>query len=235
MTRIFVPITCLVLAFNLFAQTDQQGPTPENLFTRGDGKNYPSRQWNETIGSSTIDIINSLSGISSMNNFICDLMRSRTDTDFAFVNYGDMYGDLYQGIITDLDLHAICPFERTLVVLKVSGEFLKQLVEANISGIRRGLAISGGKVLYDLDRPSQNRMTYFQIGEYPAYPRKEYRVVTTDYLVDGNAGFNILTTLDSTQVFRTGISLRESIREYILNNSPLDQTHVKLDERWEKN
>jgi len=235
MNRLFVSAICFVMAFNLWSQTDVNDPMPGIQFIRGDGKNYPPGQWNETIGTSDINIISSLSGTSSMNNFVCDLMRIRTDTDFAFFNYGDIYADLYQGTITDLDLHAICPFERSLVVLKVTGEFLKQIIEANISGIRRGLAISGGKVVYNLDRPSHNRLTYFQIGEHPAYPMKEYRVVTTDYLADGNAGFSILTTLDSTQVYRTGISLRETIRDYILNNSPLDQTHVKLDERWEKN
>ncbi len=218
----------------LFAQDFSESSRSEGRFSRGNGMNYPSTSWNKPIGFSKDEIISSNKIASSMNNFICDAMLERTETDFAFINYGDITSNIYPGEITELDLVALCPYKRTLVVLKVDGVFLKELLELNISGFRFGLAIAGGKVEYDIRRPTKNRLTFFQVGEYPVYPKKEYRIVTTDYLVNGHAGFEFLTTIDSTSVFRTDILLREAVQDYIIRHTPLGPNNVRLDERWIK-
>jgi 5'-nucleotidase len=162
-------------------------------------------------------------------------MLERTNTDFSFLRYGDFNTNLYQGEITHLDLVALCPFARTLVVLEVTGDILRRVVEANISGIRSGIAIGGGKVEFDPVRPSNNRLTFLQIGEHPIYPQKEYRIVTIDYLANGFSGFEILSEVDSSRTYQTGIMLRDAVHEYIKQHTPLDQRSVRLDERWTKN
>jgi 2',3'-cyclic-nucleotide 2'-phosphodiesterase (5'-nucleotidase family) len=169
-----------------------------------------------------------------MNNLVCDIMLTRTNADFAFINFGDLYADFESGPIGNLDLFRLIPFNRTLVVLEVTGEFLQRLVEQNISGIRQGMAIAGGRVEYDVSRPNHHRLNYFQVGEYPCYPLKDYRVVTTDYLLAGNAGFELLLKIAPEKIIRTDIVLREAIREFIQLNSPLNAGNVKLDGRWEK-
>jgi len=191
-------------------------------------------RWNTLVGKTEINLLRSPKGESTMNNLICDIMLGRTNADFAFINFGDIYADFGPGPIRNLDLFRLIPFNRTLVVLEVTGEFLQKLVEYNISGVRQGLAIAGGKVEYDASRPNLHRMNYFQVGEYSCYPLKEYKVVTTDYLLDGNAGFINLTTVETVKVVRTGILLRDAVREFIQRNSPLNTSNVKLDGRWEK-
>jgi hypothetical protein len=116
----------------------------------------------------------------------------------------------------------------------MNGDTLKQIIENAISGLRSGLAIAGGIVEYDPTRPSQNRLTYFQVGEHPLYPKKEYRVVTVDYHADGFADFDMLTKIDSGHIFKTGILLRETLSDYIVQNSPLNHRKVNLDGRWIK-
>ena len=198
------------------------------------GKNFPPMSWNQVIGSSNLKISRSTSAESLMGNFVCDAILSRTETDFAFISFGELYADLYRGDITELDMFRLFPFSRTLVVFEMSGDTLKQILEKSIGTGQSGLAISGGKVEYDLSRPTGNRLTYVQVGEYPLYPKKEYRVVTIDYHADGLAGFDMLTEIDPVHVFRTGVLLRDTLSDYIRQNSPLDQTKVMLDGRWVK-
>jgi 5'-nucleotidase/UDP-sugar diphosphatase len=190
--------------------------------------------WNVPIGQTEVNLVRSPKGESTMNNLVGDIMLWRTSTDFAFINYGDIHADFEAGPITDVDLYRLIPFDRTLVIIEVTGEFLQKLVEYNISGVRQGMVIAGGKVECDEARPNLHRLNYFQVGEYPCYPLKDYRIVTTDYLAAGNAGFAMLSGIEPVRVFRTGILLRDAVREYIKLNSPLTTDKIKLDGRWER-
>jgi 5'-nucleotidase/UDP-sugar diphosphatase len=217
----------------LLPETSEEDSVKTVPVTKDDpATNQP--HWNLQAGVAEINLLRSPKGESTMNNLVCDIMLTRTNTDFAFINFGDIYADYEPGPIGNLDLFRLVPFNRTLVVLEVTGEFLKRLVEQNISGIRQGMAIAGGKVEYDVSRPNNSRLNYFQVGNYPCYPLKDYRVVTTDYLLAGNAGFDLLTTVAPEKIIRTEILLRDAIREFIQLNSPLNARNVKLDGRWEK-
>jgi 5'-nucleotidase len=200
-----------------------------------DSDNMPEfMSWNQTIGTSNIELMRTREGESNLTNLICDIMLERTDADFAFLNHDDIYSDIPNGLIKHLDLFKLCPFNRTLVLLEINGELLRMIIERKISGIRRGLAIGGGKVEYDCNRNNYNRLMFFQVGDHPFYPKKVYRVVTTDYLAEGNAGFELLTHVEESNIFATGILLREAIREFIIINSPITTYHARIDGRWIK-
>lgn len=188
--------------------------------------------WDETIAVSDIDLFRVDRGESNLTNLVCDIMLKRTDADFAFINQDDIFSDIPVGAISHLDLFRLCPFGRTLVLLEINGEQLKQLIESKIRGIRRGLAIGGGKVEYDTSRTNFNRLTYFQIGDHSFYPKKVYRVITTNYIAEGNAGFELLTHLDESNIIHTGILLRQALREYLVLNSPINVFDVRIDGRW---
>jgi hypothetical protein len=223
--RVFYPFfISFLLCLPVFSQLPESGLSENN--------NYLPNPWNETIGSCDVDIKRSGTGESLMGNFVCDAMRKHTQADFAFISYGELYGDLYKGEITKLDMFRLIPFDRTLVVMQVSGDTLKHIMESTLGGISSGMAISGGKVEFDPDRPSQNRLTYVKIGDYSLYPQKIYRVVTIDYLANGNAGFDLLRGLAKTNIFRTGTLLRDILIDYIKQISPLDQSNVSTDNRW---
>jgi 2',3'-cyclic-nucleotide 2'-phosphodiesterase (5'-nucleotidase family) len=225
---------CLIFVIVAFGQEINNNAVPLFNQTVSDDENYSQNTYNETIGSAEFQITRSGTNESLMNNLVCDAMLTRTQADFAFISFGELYGDLYRGEITRLDLFRLFPFNRTLVVVEISGDTLKQIIEKTIGGVRYGVAIAGGKVEYNPDRPAHNHLTYVQVGEYPLYPKKEYRVVTIDYHADGFAGFDMLTEIDQVHVFRTGILLRDILSDYVQQNSPLDQTKVRLDGRWVK-
>jgi len=190
--------------------------------------------WNHVIGTSQIELMRTREGESNLTNLVCDIMLERTDADFAFLNYDDICADIPNGPIMHIDLFKLFPLDRTLVLLEINGELLKMVIERKISGSRPGLAIGGGRVEYDSNRKNNNRLTFFQVGDHPFYPKKVYRVVTTDYLAQGNAGFKLLTGVEESNIFYTGILLREALREFILLNTPITEFHARIDGRWIK-
>lgn len=223
---------CFFFFFSLYGQESETSSQFSTISPLSENQNYPAYIWNEVIGSSKIDIKRSLNGESLMGNFIADAMLKYTESDFAFISYGEIYGEIFKGEITRLDLFRLIPFSRTLVVLEISGDTLKQVIEKSLGGIHSGLAISGGKVEYDPQRPAQNRLTFVEVGEYPLYPKKIYRIVTIDYLANGFAGYDLLKDVEPERVFRTGTLLREILIDKIKQYSPLDLTKVQIDNRW---
>ncbi len=186
--------------------------------------------YDEVIGISKVALTRSGQGESPMNNLICDAMLEATGADFSFTNFGGIRADLRAGPITRRDLFKVMPFGNALVVLQMTGEFLKQIIESKITGGRNGLAIGGGKVEFESDRPDSNKITYFSIGDHSLYPKKEYRIVTTDYLAEGNSGMSLLLEVNDANIARTGILLRDAVSEYIQKNTPLV---MELDGRWQ--
>jgi 2',3'-cyclic-nucleotide 2'-phosphodiesterase (5'-nucleotidase family) len=185
--------------------------------------------YDEILGTSRSALTRSGRGESPINNLICDAMIEATQSDFSVTNFGGIRADLKSGPVTRRDLFKVLPFGNTLVVFQMKGEFLKQLIESKITGNRRGLAIGGGKVEFDPARVDGNKITYFEVGGYPLYPEREYRVVTTDYLAEGNSGMDLLLQVNDANIARTGILLRGSVSEYIQKYSPLE---IKLNGRW---
>ena len=148
--------------------------------------------YDEVIGVSKVDLNRSSEGESTMNNLICDAMIQATGADFSLTNFGGIRADLKEGPVTRRDLFQVLPFGNSLVVMQMTGAFLKQVIESKITKGRNGLAIGGGKIEFDQNRPDGNKITFFMVGEHPLYPKKEYRLVTTDYLAEGNSGLDLL-------------------------------------------
>ncbi|MFC2088369.1 5'-nucleotidase C-terminal domain-containing protein [Calditrichota bacterium] len=183
------------------------------------------------IGSASVDLTLANSGESAMNNFICDVMRIAVNAEFAFLNFGDICCELPKGEIRHLDMFRLFPFDRKLMVMEITGANLKDLVEKTVSGFRPGLAISGGRVEFNPERVNFNRLTYFEVANNPIYPKRVYRVVTTDYLTNGNAGFDFLKQFENIKYIPTGTVLRDVVEQFIKDNSPID---TRTDKRWIK-
>ncbi len=185
--------------------------------------------FDQTIGSASFNLTLSKSGESPLNNFVCDVMRIAVNAEFAFINFGDITTEIPTGDIRHLDMFRLLPFVRKFVVIEIEGADLKKLVEQTVCGFRQGLAISGGKVEYDPKRNNHNRLTYFEVADNPIYPKRVYRVATTDYLTDGNAGFGLLQQFENINIIPTETLLREVVEQFIIDNSPIDN---KTDGRW---
>lgn len=170
-------------------------------------------------------------GESPMNNLICDAMVKAVNADFSFTNFGGVRSDLQIGPITPRDMFKVLPFGNSIVVIKMPGSMLRELIESKLERNRNGLAIGGGKVVYEKEREDGDKIVEFLINGDAIIPDKKYRVAMTDYLAEGNSGLSKLEEVREENVARTGIMLRDAVTQYIQKNAPL---RIKNDGRWVK-
>jgi 2',3'-cyclic-nucleotide 2'-phosphodiesterase (5'-nucleotidase family) len=207
----------IVLTILSFSQTNK----PDSVITK----------WNEVIGRTNVDLTRALEEESLIHNLVCDLLLHRIEADICILDYYSIHGMLPAGDITHLDMFRLFPFDREIVTFDIKGEQLKEILEFKLSGLRKGLMLGGARFEYDPNRASNSRLTYFEIGGFPFYPERVYRVVTISYLVQGNAGFDLMSRIKFTDLYYTGLFLRDIIIEQIKEHSPID---IKADGRRRK-
>jgi len=121
------------------------------------------------------------------------------------------------------------PFDNQIVTFEATGEFLKNVIEMRVSSSRHGLRVAGVKVVYSKSRENYDRITSLIIGGEPWQKDKIYRISTTDFLMQGNAGLAMLTKVPESDITRYELSLRDIIVDFIKFNSPVS---AEIDDRW---
>jgi len=187
--------------------------------------------FDEVIGLTTGQVARSGSGESPMGNLMADAMLASTKADIAFSNHGGGRADLPAGQITPRHVFAVMPFGNRVVVMKVSGGFLKDLVEDRVSGTSRGMVVGGAEIVIDRSKPDGSRVVKFNIGGQPIDPNREYNLAVSDYLAEGNSGYERLLTVTPDHINYSGILLRQSMIDYIKSHSPIIP---KTDGRWKE-
>jgi 2',3'-cyclic-nucleotide 2'-phosphodiesterase (5'-nucleotidase family) len=87
---------------------------------------------------------------------------------------------------------------------------------------------SGLEVVVDKRKADRHRVDIKTIGGQPYDPDKMYKVAVSDYLAEGNSGYDRLTTIDESHRINTGIMMREALRDYIVEFG----ADAKIDDRW---
>jgi len=193
-------------------------------------QNIAEEGMDELIGEASIYLSKSGAGAQNLvGNLICEAMLEMTDADFSFLNLGGIRGELSRGAITYRDVFNVIPFDNQIVTFEATGEFLKNIIEMRVSSSRHGLRVAGVNVVYSKTRENYDRITSLLIDGEPWEIDKIYRVSTTDFLMQGNAGLAMLTKVPESDITRYELSLRDIIVDYIKLNSPVS---ARIDDRW---
>jgi 2',3'-cyclic-nucleotide 2'-phosphodiesterase (5'-nucleotidase family) len=168
-------------------------------------------------------------GETPMGNAVCDAMLEESGADFAFTNLGGIRDELGPGALTPRDVFQVLPFGNAMIVAEMSGALLLDVLEYRVSGSHHGLYIAGGKVVYNPTRPDFDRLTQFEIGGQPWRADATYRVVTSDFLMQGNVGLSMLPDIPENQRTYTGKTMREALEAWVERHSPLTPG---IDGRW---
>lgn len=125
-------------------------------------------------------------GETPLGNFVADVIRWAGNADVGFVNSGGIRAPMPEGDVTEADIHSIVPFDNQIVVVRMPGYLLRQLLDRVARRIGKGgfLQVSGLKFVISRDRAS-----YIRVGGDPLDPEREYRVATIDYLAEGGDGY----------------------------------------------
>jgi len=188
-------------------------------------------EMNKVVGQCATNLGRGDAGSNLVGNLVTDAMRSFFDADFAVQNLGGLRADISGGDITARDVFSVLPFGNQLLVVKMNGAMLRRIVERKVSGSSGGVCISGADMTFDTSRPDWDRVVKFELNGQPLDLERTYRVVLTNYLMEGNSGLDFLTTIPETDIELTQITTAEAVEHYLRENSPV---RPRIDQRWLK-
>ncbi len=180
------------------------------------------------IGSASVNLTRGGAN-SVMGNLVTDAMRAHFDADFSFQNTGGLRADVPAGDITARDVFSVLPFGNELVLVTMKGSMIRRIVERKVRGNSGGLCTSGLQVVFDRSRPDWDRCCALLVNGEPLDLEKEYRVVCTSFLMEGNSGLDFLTTIPADRIELTQITTAEAFEAYIKAHSPV---RASIDDRW---
>ncbi|HOX25871.1 MAG TPA: bifunctional UDP-sugar hydrolase/5'-nucleotidase [Candidatus Krumholzibacteria bacterium] len=187
------------------------------------------RELARVVGESAVPLPRGSAGASVMGNLVTDAMRERFDADFSFQNLGGLRADLPAGAITAGDVFSVLPFGNELVVVEMDGRMVRRVLERKVTGTSGGLCVSGVRMEYDPERPDWDRVVTLEVAGEPWQPDRIYKVVTTNFLLEGNSGLDFLTAVPAEAVMPTQVRIEEALEWYLAANSPV---RPRIDDRW---
>ena len=149
---------------------------------------------------------------SALANFTADAMQEYAaglwgTVDFAVINNGGLRTTLNQGAITVGNIYEIYPFENRLVLLDLPGKAVKQLFDAFA---KKGMEGFSKNIKLTIKNHEIESLT---IGGKPLDENSTYKVVTVDYLAEGNGIMGALT--QATRYTDSNIIMHDAMIEYI--------------------
>lgn len=131
--------------------------------------------------------------------------RNQPPADFAMLNFGGIRSIIPQGNVTVRTAFEVMPFENSLSVVELKGEQVSELLQYFVAE-KKAHPLAG--ISFNIkDGNAQD----VHIGGKPFWANKTYRVVTSDYLVQGG---------DRMDFFKKGVSQTEL--DYKLRNVLID-------------
>ena len=153
---------------------------------------------------------------SLLSNFTADaLMELGTRAynkkmDVGIMNVGGLRSDLDKGDVTLGTMYRIFPFENTLTILELKGEYLEKLFKSIAGKKLEGLA--GVNITLETHN-DKTEATKILVGGKPINPNRTYYIATIDYLAEGNDGLTALTNASKTT--NTGMLLRDLMIQWV--------------------
>lgn len=167
-----------------------------------------------------------------LNNFVADLILEMCNKfyapegktyDVVLLNNGGLRAALPKGIITVGDVYRLMPFENEVVVVTLQPDKFLQMVQYIIES--GGQPFAGMRIV-----TKQLQITELTIQGNPFDEKRNYTVITSDYLAAGGDKMNFFQNPVDYQPL--GIKVRDVIIEYLKLQTRQNQViHPKLDGR----
>jgi 5'-nucleotidase len=180
------------------------------------------------VGCSARPMVRARDAESELGNLVAEAMRAAMPSaEIALTNSGGLRADLPEGALRREHVHGVMPFENRLVLVELSGAQLELLFRIGTSGGHGILQLSGAQLHVDpkatagddldgdgqIGKWEQRRLCEAQVGGAAIDPERRYRVVTTDFLLDG--GDHLGIAFAGATTLEQGPLLREAIERYI--------------------
>ena len=155
------------------------------------------------VGSTTVALDSRAevlrAGEAAIGNLVTDAMRLANGADVTIMNAGSFRAhETYApgAILRRRDILSELPYGNTTVVVDMSGEDLRSLLEHGfaVAGQESGRfpQLSGVRLTYSRRAPPGSRLREVWVGTAPLDPSRRYRVAANDFMLAGGDGYTIL-------------------------------------------
>lgn len=172
----------------------------------------------EKLGTLNGDLSHNRAGsLTPLGYWATDVMRKYTNAQVGLTNGGGLRRTLYKGDITMGDLYEIMPFDNQVVVAKVTGKQLRQLIDHGIGAdYMSDGQFAGLKVKYDPSKPYEHRIVSIALEDgTPIKDDEIYTVATNDFIVTGGDRYDFTGAKEVKDLF---IPIRDILVENIKAN-----------------
>ena len=133
----------------------------------------------------------------NIGNWIADAIWCEYENvDIALINSGTIRGNsvIYRGEITAKTIGNLLPFQDKVVILKVPGWLIMEMLETSVSTLPkldgRFASFQGIKFCYDLEQPVGSRVFNVRdVNDNPFDFDRDYNVATKAYISKGRDGY----------------------------------------------
>lgn len=148
--------------------------------------------------------------------------RTGFDIDLVLLNHGGIRSIITEGNVTTKTAFEIMPFENSVVVVKLKGQQVQELIDY-LKNAKRAHPISGLKLVLD---KNYNIVSATVKGE-PFDLNKSYFVATNDYLYEGGSNMDFFKTNDS--LYDLNYKIRNVLIDYFTKKDTLSPV---IDDRF---
>ncbi|EDM23352.1 bifunctional metallophosphatase/5'-nucleotidase [Caminibacter mediatlanticus] len=162
------------------------------------------------------------------------------DADFSLQNAGGVRITIPEGNITIGEVKTLLPFGNTLVLVKMDGKKIKDMIEnaierAYIKKTNTGAFpyLGNAKFTFDASKPLGERIVEFKIKKNGNWIdldlNKTYTIATNNYIANG--GDNYIELKNATNKYDTGFIDSDTFIEYVKNHkvlSPLPEKDLPV-------
>jgi 5'-nucleotidase / UDP-sugar diphosphatase len=157
-------------------------------------------------------------GESNMGNFVSDTLREHTGTDICLMIPSHFQNSIKAGEVKAEHLHVMHPWYDGVATVKMTGETIRNIVEAGVSDKTIKILPSGIRVTYDSNRKGGGRVLEITTLDGKLLDReKEYTVTTKDFLLDASEQFTEYKNFSDRK------AVKESIHEIMVNRFRSDR------------
>lgn len=148
--------------------------------------------------------------------------RTGEHIDFVLLNHGGIRSIISKGPITKRTAFEMMPFENSIVVSKLPGKHVKELLDY-LAKAKRAHPISQLKIILDRD----SNVLEKTVKQVPIDFNKTYYIATNDYLITGGDGMDFFK--GGEEVIVLDYKIRNALIDYFMKN---DTINPVIDDRF---
>lgn len=157
---------------------------------------------------------------SAIGNLICDAMLKSGDAEISFQNTGGIKADIPKGPITYRNVYNVDAFGNYIVTMEMTGSQVIRICETSVLGYHAIFQVGGLKMKYNAKKPVWERLIEVTVNGLPIDTARTYKIAINNFLGAGGGNYKIFQ--EGQNRVDTFIELRQSLADYIRQNSPLD-------------